>query len=115
MVSDELVERATEALREIKSVNVYGMTRDEIDAMVARKVALAITPAIRAEALEEAAMWHDAEIARLDHQIAENNAYMMRMGWKQISSDANEACREHQRTHRLSAAAIRAMKGKTHD
>lgn len=121
MITDEMVEKAALVLfnrmrvrRKMRPVDYIGANdtpecnecRDE-----ARASLEAVAHAIRSAALEEAAMWHDAEITRLDDQIAENNAYMLRTRWTQMSFDANEACRDHQRAHRLSAAAIRAMKG----
>lgn len=105
MITDEMVEVA-ERTRHSACKLPYEKMRLGLEAVL---------PMIRAAALEEAAMWHDAEIMRLDDQIAENNAYMLRTRWTQMSFDANEACRDHQRAHRLSAAAIRAMKGTSHE
>jgi len=65
----------------------------------------------RKRALEEAAKWHDAKVAELDERIAENNAYSLRNGHN-ATGGANEYCRDLQTAHRLSAAAIRALKEK---
>lgn len=64
----------------------------------------------RNKALEDAATWHDAKVAEYTKQIAENNAYMERTGRTSAESRANEYCFDQRSMHRVSAAAIRAMK-----
>jgi len=61
-----------------------------------------------AAALEAAAKWHDAEIARLEAQIAENKKYMLIVG-KSERSDANDFCEGAILIHRISASTIRAL------
>lgn len=63
---------------------------------------------IRAQALEEAAVWHDKQIKDLEHQIERNNEYNRKNGM--LSSAANDHCRAVILEHRLAAAAIRALK-----
>ena len=61
----------------------------------------------RAEALEEAAKWHEAEIERLEDQIEHNNEYARRSG--NFDGEANDFCRSLISNHRSGAAAIRAL------
>jgi hypothetical protein len=76
----------------------------------ARSVLEAIAPAIRKAAMEEAAKYHDAKIARLEETIKNNNAYTQRTGSK--DNEANNFCLGLIGNHRLSAAAIRTLAGK---
>ena len=64
----------------------------------------------RAEGMEEAARYHDLQIADLEDKISENTAYCEKHGIN-ISS-ANNYCRKLQFFNRLSAADIRAAKEK---
>lgn len=61
----------------------------------------------RIAGLSEAAEIHDAESARMEAQIAENNAYCERTG-QDPNCSANWFCRNRQDYHRRSAEAIRA-------
>ena len=76
----------------------------------------AITAAVEAER-EAIAATHDAEIARLQKQIEENNAYMARVSNMTPEntlageSHANKFCRDQLRWHERFAASIRARKG----
>ena len=76
----------------------------------------AITAAVEAER-EAIAATHDAEIARLQKQIEENNAYMARVSNMTPEntlageSRANKFCRDQLRWHERFAASIRARKG----
>ena len=76
----------------------------------------AITAAVEAER-EAIAATHDAEIARLQKQIEENNAYMARVlnmppeNTLAGESRANKFCRDQLRWHERFAASIRARKG----
>lgn len=78
----------------------------------------------RAQGMEEAADWHDSEIAGLERRIEANNEYLARRhgeaGTHYHCSEANEACRSGIITHRTAAstirtaaAALRAGKGET--
>ncbi|MGO4316659.1 hypothetical protein [Agrobacterium sp. MCAB5] len=62
----------------------------------------------RAEALEEAALWHDSEVARYTAQIAQNDEYLKRVGSSE-SCRANEYCDDQRSTHRRSAAHLRSL------
>lgn len=61
----------------------------------------------RIAGLSEAAEMHDAEIARLETQIAENTAYCERTG-KDPNCSSSQFCRNSQDWHRRSAKDIRA-------
>jgi len=62
----------------------------------------------RAAALEEAALWHDSEVARYTAQIAQNDEYLKRVGSSE-SCRANEYCDDLRSTHRRSAAHLRSL------
>lgn len=57
---------------------------------------------------EECAKIHDDEIARLQAQIAENDAYLASKGEDTNYSRANKFCRDQIRLHERSATAIRS-------
>lgn len=61
----------------------------------------------RREGMESMISWHAKEIERLDEQIAENNAYRIRVG-SVDTSRANEYCADNKYFHEKSIAAIRA-------
>lgn len=65
----------------------------------------------RAQGMEEAADWHDSEIAGLERRIEANNEYLARRhgeaGTHYHCSEANEACRSGIITHRTAASTIR--------
>lgn len=63
----------------------------------------------RGKALEEAALWHDAQAQEYTDQIAVNDAYLARGGRLSHESRANEYCDDMRSCHRRSAAAIRAF------
>jgi len=65
----------------------------------------------RAKALEEAALWHDAQVQSYTDQITENSEYLTRIG-KALDSRANEYCDDQRSTHRRSAAHLRSMAGR---
>lgn len=65
--------------------------------------------------LEDAAVWHDYQVSDLEAQIKRNDEYRTRTGNSSAASEANDFCRSLQSSHRISAAAIRALKGKTDD
>ena len=74
----------------------------------------ALAAAIRAgriAGLSEAAEMHDAEIARLETQIAENTTYCERTG-QDPNCLSNRFCRNSQDWHRRSAKDIRAKAAK---
>jgi hypothetical protein len=61
--------------------------------------------------VEEAAAYHNHEIARLQQQIAENDAYLARRPVSVTqASEANEHCRSKIYTHTLYLANIRALR-----
>lgn len=60
-----------------------------------------------AEGVEDAAKWHEAEIAQLEQQIIENNEYAERR--PEGVGGANAYCRAKITTHRFSIEAIRAL------
>lgn len=61
----------------------------------------------RREGMESMISWHAKEIERLDEQIAENNAYRIRVG-SVGTSRANKYCADNKYFHEKSIAAIRA-------
>ncbi|MBW8285874.1 MAG: hypothetical protein K0M55_19980 [Rhizobium sp.] len=61
----------------------------------------------RREGMESMISWNAKEIERLDEQIAENNAYRIRVGNTAVSM-ANEYCSLRREVHEQSIAAIRA-------
>lgn len=63
----------------------------------------------RREALEEAASWHDHEIARLNLQIEENNEFGEDRSFKHQVYAGNEYCRKLKSHHKQSAKSIRAL------
>lgn len=95
-------------IRQKSGVGMKPMLSELADA-VSAKISEART-AGRAEGMEEAARYHDSEVATYENQINKNNEYANQLG---ISvSEANEYCVIVQDEHRLSAAAIRAAKEK---
>lgn len=60
-----------------------------------------------AEGVEDAAKWHESEIAQLEQQIIENNEYAERR--PEGVGGANAYCRDKITTHRFSIEAIRAL------
>lgn len=63
----------------------------------------------RANALEEAALWHDARVQEYTEQIAVNDAYLARSGRLSSESRANEYCDDMRSCHRRAAYSIRAL------
>lgn len=64
----------------------------------------------RNKALDEAAAWHNANAGEYTNQMAENKAHLARTGGFMPGSRGNEYCFDQRSMHRVSAAAIRAMK-----
>jgi hypothetical protein len=98
MITDEMVEVA-ERTRYSACKLPYAAMRLGLEAVL---------PMIRAEVLEEAAKWHDAEAKRWNVELWE------RRSWGGPTIGEGE-CLEHIKAHEHSAATIRAMKGTSHE
>lgn len=106
MCNPDTVEQAKARILEHGTLAYIANAIDQLHAAI-----LALTEAekeARTTALEEAALWHESEVKRYTAQIAENNAYLERIGSTE-GSLANNYCDDQRATHRRSAAAIRAL------
>lgn len=110
---------------------VFATDLGDVPYILATPTAIAASPEMqallreaRAQGMEEAADWHDSEIAGLERRIEANNEYLARRhgeaGTHYHCSEANEACQSGIITHRTAAstirtaaAALRAGKGET--
>lgn len=102
MITDEILAKALSAVRGITMTTAHGYNVSPAD--IARCYLTAVLPMIRAEVLEEAAKWHDAEAKRWNVELWE------RRSWGGPTIGEGE-CLEHIKAHEHSAATIRAMKG----
>lgn len=62
------------------------------------------------DAIDAAKAWHRCEIARLQNQVSENNAYLTRVGASSQDTEANRYCLGLISAHQKSIAAIRALR-----
>ena len=104
--------RAEEILSLIKAVEEARENAAESITWRAADLAAQLAEA-RDRGLEDAAVWHDYQVSDLEEQIKRNDEYRTRTGNLSAASEANDFCRSLQSSHRISAVAIRALKGKT--
>lgn len=109
---NKLVERIDDHITRSLANGEYGQPIGLLRDCKATINALLTLSTARQDALEEAAKWHDGEIAKLELQIQHNKDYSNRIGESE-NSIANEFCGHAISAHRTAAYQFRALKNKS--